>query len=78
MKRRVIKDRKKLVQVLIDNGWLPDDDGDFAGEGPHFMKEMWEWCGHDVVDDSDNFHTYYTVPEDRFGYVFMPEWTETI
>ena len=74
MKRRVIKDRKKLVQVLIDQGWTPDDDGDFSGEGPHFTRGMWKSCGKQVTKTDYKMMHLYTVD----GYDFMPEWTETI
>lgn len=73
-KRRVIKDRAKLVRVLLDMGYTLDDNGDFAAVGlPYFTSIMWKLCGRPVKKYSDKQD--FIVYTDG-GYDFPPDWTE--
>ena len=71
--RRLIKDRARLAQVLLDGGWVPDADGSFVRPSKNdFVPEMWKCCGGEVYYRNGNFllktaHAIWTIAH---------EWTE--
>jgi len=72
-RRRVIKDRAELCRVLLNMGYVPDEDGDFfmhGGNPNQFTADMWAYCGNDVYS-SDELPLYKSG-----DYWFNPEWTE--
>jgi hypothetical protein len=85
-KRRVIKDPQKLFSVLMrqlqelennqpitDLIGLMDTNNFYLMIGPHFVPNMFSYCGKDVLESVTGKDEY----TDEDGYlVFMKEWTE--
>lgn len=67
-RRRVIADRAKLCQVLLDMGFRPNGEGNFVSEDhdESFIYRMWSQCGKDV--DCDGY--------DEQEWHYLSEWTE--
>jgi hypothetical protein len=77
-RRRIIADRAKLCQILLDKGYKPDHNMNFLppkSDGSEkryiFYTNMWNYCGEDVKWD-DNCQKYIC----NSGYSYHPELTE--
>ena len=75
--RHVIANRRKLVEVLLEQGYMPDEEGAFVHDSKTpeiFQPEMWALCG-----DTVNLAETRSARSDLYtanGYYFHANWTE--
>ena len=75
--RRVIASRRKLVEVLLEQGFLPSTNGTFVNSTMNvsqFHPQMWELVGRKVRKSG----IFYEVIDANMHNVFHIDWTELV
>ena len=75
-KRVIIQNKRKLVEILLKEGYIPDNKGDFKHAidkftNVAFVAGMWDYVGHKVSQEKVGL---YFID----GYRFKESWTELI
>lgn len=71
----VLKQKKELIQTLLDGGFLPNESGIWRRESNSmdFRPCMFGTCGKEVVFDSQGGYYY-----DEGDYNYLPEWVDEV